>query len=218
MSDELLAASAAGDGDTVTKLLQEGVSVNSRDEMGFTGLHVGAQEGHDDIVKIFLDHEADVNIRGWNNKTPLMWAANSGHLSIARLLISYGADLELRDDDGKTALKAAAQNNYPDIVSEILSRGAQEYVTDNRNDTALQTAEHFGCYDVMKIFAAWHDSESRDNKLFEASSEGKTRLTRGLLIAGSSHEFRNAGEDQAIHIAAQAGHTDVVRVLAESGG
>ena len=106
---------------------------------------------------------------------------------------------------------------YPDIVSELLTRGAQQEVTSDDNETALQQAEKYGCFDVMKIFAAWHDSESRDNKLFEASSEGKTRLVRGLIIAGSSFEFRIGGKDQAIHTAAYAGHTDVVRVLAEAG-
>ena len=81
MSNELLTASTAGDGETVTRLLQKGVSVLSKDGNGFTGLHLSVQNGHDEIVKSFLDHEADVNIRGLSNMTPLMWAANKGHLS-----------------------------------------------------------------------------------------------------------------------------------------
>ena len=217
MSDELIAASTAGDGDTVTRLLQEGVSVNSKQWNGNTGLHVSAYHGHDDIVKIFLDHEADVNTRGAGKMTPIMCAAEGGHLSITQLLIGRGADLELRDSNGRTALSWAVIRDYPDIVSDLLTQGPQEDVTNYDNETALQEAEKYGCFDVMKIFAAWHDSESRDNKLFEASSEGKTRLARGLLIAGSSYEFKNAAGDQAIHKAARAGHTDVVRVLAEAG-
>ena len=50
MSDELLAASSAGEGDTVTKLLQQGVNVNSKQENGMTGLHESAKQGHDDIA------------------------------------------------------------------------------------------------------------------------------------------------------------------------
>ena len=43
MSDVLVAASTAGDGDTVTRLLQEGVSVNSKKRNGnMTGLHISA--------------------------------------------------------------------------------------------------------------------------------------------------------------------------------
>ncbi len=92
---ELLAASTAGDGDTITKLLQEEVSVLSEQSNGNTGLHLSAGEGHDDIVNLFLNHNADVNIRGWNNNTPLMCAAERGHLSTAQLLIDRGAELEL---------------------------------------------------------------------------------------------------------------------------
>ena len=217
MSDVLVAASTAGDGDTVTRLLQEGVSVNSKQRNGHTGLHKSAQEGHDDIVNLFLDHEADVNVRGWNNRTPLIQASARGHLSTARILIGRGSDLKLRDSDGMTPLIYAARRDYPDIVSELLTQGAQEDVKNNNNETALQVAEKFSSFDVLKIFAAWHNSESRDDKLFEASSEGKTRLVRGLLIAGSNYEFRDALKNQAIHKAARGGHTDAVRVMAEAG-
>ena len=79
MSDELLAASTAGETDTVTKLLQQGVNVNSKQENGMTGLHESAKQGHDDIVKLFLDHEADVNTPGAARYTPLIWAALGGH-------------------------------------------------------------------------------------------------------------------------------------------
>ena len=79
MSDKLLAASIAGDGDTVTKLLQEGVSVNSKAENGNTGLLLSASRGHEDIVKLFLDHNADVSTQGGDNRTPLMWASLFGH-------------------------------------------------------------------------------------------------------------------------------------------
>ena len=217
LQNELLTASTNGEGKTVTRLLQQGVSVLSKNKGGDSGLHIGAQHGHDDIVKIFLNNDTGINLRGDGNITPLMRAAEWGHLNTARLLIGRGADLELRDYHGRTALMWAARRDYADIVSELLTRGAQEDVTNNDNETALQTAENFGCFDVMKLFNAWHNSESRDEILFEASNEGKTRLVRGLINAGSSYEFRNAVKDQAIHKAARAGHTDVVRVLAEDG-
>ena len=56
-ADELLAASSTGDGDTVTRLLQEGVSVTSKDSGGDTGLHFSCEKGHEDVVKIYLTHK-----------------------------------------------------------------------------------------------------------------------------------------------------------------
>ena len=217
LNNEFLAAIAAGNGETFTRLLKQGASILSEDAGGNMGFHISAFDGHDNIVKLFLDHGATVNVRDWRLWTPLMQAADGGHLSIARLLIGRGADLDLCSSDGCTALMYAAKGDFPDIVSELLSQGAQEDVTNNDNETALQVAEKYGCFDVIKIFAAWHNSESRNDKLFEASSDGKTRLVRGLLIAGSKFEFRNVTKDQAIHKAARAGHSDVVRILAEAG-
>ena len=219
VSNELLAASVAGDDETITRLLQQGASVLSEDVNGDTGLHVSAQHGHDNIAKVFLDHEINVNIQGWENMTPLIRAAEYGHLTTTRLLIDRGAGLVLRDSDGRTALDHAAGMDYPDIVSEILTRGARQDVTNNDDETALQEAVKFGSFEVINFFAAWKNSEIRDEKLFEASNGGKTRLVRGLLIAGSSYEFRNAGNDQAIHKAALGlgGHPEVVRLLLEAG-
>ena len=86
-SEKLLAASVAGVVDTVTSLLQQGVSVLSKQRNGNTGLHLSARQGHDDIVKLFLQHETSVNIRGAGNYTPLMQAAECGHVGTTRLLI-----------------------------------------------------------------------------------------------------------------------------------
>ena len=61
MSDELLSASKTGDGDTVTRLLKQGVSVNSQDENGDTGLHLSCEKGHEEVVKIFLDHDCVID-------------------------------------------------------------------------------------------------------------------------------------------------------------
>ena len=190
----------------------------SKQRNGNTGLHLSARQGHDDIgiVKLFLDYETSVNIRGAGTYTPLMQAAECGHVGTTRLLIDNEADLELRNSDGKTAL-CSASGDFPDVVSELLTRGSREDVTNNDNETALQQAEKFGCFDVIKIFDAWNNSEIREKTLFEASHEGKTRLVRGLLIAGSDYDFRIAAKEQAIHEAASAGHSDVVRVLIEAG-
>ena len=148
-SDKLLEASTSGDVEAVTRLLQQGASVLSKQRNGNTGLHLSARQGHDNIVKLFLDYETSVNIRGAGTYTPLMQAAECGHVGTTRLLIDNEADLELRNSDGKTAL-CSASGDFPDVVSELLTRGSREDVTNNTNETALQQAETFGCFDVIK--------------------------------------------------------------------
>ena len=98
-------------------------------------------------------------------------------MSITRILLDNGADMELLDSGGKTALIIGAGAGYPDIVSELLARGAQKQQVNIRS---------LGRFDVLSLFAMWHNPESWDERLFQASDEGKTRLVRALLIAGSS--------------------------------
>ena len=203
--------------ESVTSLMQQGASIHSKDRYGRTGLHWSALHGHDDIVKIFLSKGAEVNIRDNGQWTPLLLAADAGHLSSTRLLLDHQADMELCDSDGDTALIMAADAGHPDLVSELLSRGAREDATNNEGDTAIKSAEKFGHFDVISMFAAWHNSESRTEKLFQAAEEGKTRLVKGLLIAGADYTFKSALGDQAIHKAASNGHVDTVRVLIEAG-
>ena len=111
----------------------------------------------------------------------------------------------------------AALHNYADLVSELLARGAGEDLTDRWEDTALQTAEQSSSYDVIKMFSAWQHPESRNDKLLEAASEGKSRFVRGLLKSGASLEHRDAGDEQALHLAAKKGHNAVISVLLDHG-
>ena len=104
VSDELLEASTAGDEETVTRLLQQGVSVLSENENGLTGLHLSCGEGHEKIVKIFLDHGCDINCRGYGQLTPLMNSSIFDHLTITKLLLQHGAEVDLQAVNGDTAL------------------------------------------------------------------------------------------------------------------
>jgi len=156
LNRNLIAASTAGEVESVNSLMQQGASVHSKDGVGNTGLHESAKHGHDDIVKIFLSKGVEVNIRGNGQRTPLMWAA-----------------------------------------SELLSRGARVDATNNEGDTAIKTAEQFGHFDVISMFAAWHNSESRAENLFQGADEGKTRLARGLLIAGADYNYKVSSGEHA---------------------
>ena len=168
----------------------------------------GARRGNEKIVKIFLEkRDVGVNTRGYQNMTALMFAAKWGQHSTASLLLDKNADPDLQDENGSTALMSAAAMNYADLVSELLAKGAKEDLIDRWGKTALQTAQTFSCYDAIKMFAAWKNPESRNIKLLEAASEGKSRLVRGLLISEARMEHRNAGSDQALHLAAKKGHS-----------
>ena len=52
LNRDLIAASTAGEVESVNSVMQQGASVHSTDGYGHMGIHLSAEHGHDDIVKI----------------------------------------------------------------------------------------------------------------------------------------------------------------------
>ena len=97
-ADALAAAARKGDAATVTKLLDEGVDVNSKFRYGATALSFAADHGQLEVVKVLLARGADVNVKDtFYGATPLTWAASPAmtrkkeHAEIVGLLLKHGA-------------------------------------------------------------------------------------------------------------------------------
>jgi ankyrin repeat protein len=97
-AEALADAARKGDAAAVTKLLDEGVDVNTKFRYGTTALSFASDRGHLDVVKVLLDRGADVNVRDtFYNATPLTWAVSPQmgrkpqHPEIVRLLLAKGA-------------------------------------------------------------------------------------------------------------------------------
>src|SRR5215208_2726855 len=97
-AEQLQEAARKGDAVTVTKLLDEGVDVNTKYRYNATALFYACDHGHVDVVKVLLDHKADMNVKDtFYGFTPLMLATSPArkkkpeHTEIAKLLIAKGA-------------------------------------------------------------------------------------------------------------------------------
>lgn len=100
----LLDAAKIGDVFVVQKLLEQGIDVNARSDIGDTALMLGAFGGHTKAVKVLLAGGADVNAKSDAGTTALMYAEirkkigeSSGqdvgdYLEIIRLLKQAGAE------------------------------------------------------------------------------------------------------------------------------
>lgn len=94
-------------------LIQPGVQLLVRDELGNTPLHVAASHSND-MVQLLLRGASDElrNSKNKDGKTPLMIAAENGAADIVTTLIREHANTELRDAAGKTAAELAR----PDVA------------------------------------------------------------------------------------------------------
>ncbi len=97
-------AALADDADAVSALLTEGADPNVPDRLGFTALHLAAQEGAISAAAILLAGRARVDAVNIYGNTPLFTAVfnSRGRGGLIRLLRHHGADPRHRNNTGQT--------------------------------------------------------------------------------------------------------------------
>src|SRR6478736_1421822 len=123
-AEQLQDAARKGDAAAVTKLLDDGVDVNTKFRYNATALFYACDHGHLEVVKVLLDHGADMNLKDtFYGFTPLMLATGPAqkkrpeHTEIAKLLIAKGAE-------GKElALNNAIQSGDASLAKAVLDKG-----------------------------------------------------------------------------------------------
>jgi ankyrin repeat protein len=128
-ADALSAAVRKGDAAAVTKLLDEGVDVNTKFRYGRTALSFAADRGHVDVVKVLLERGADINAKDtFYNATPLNWAINPAmerrpeHVEVLRLLLAKGG---IPADALTNALETATRSKQDQVVALLTAAGAK---------------------------------------------------------------------------------------------
>lgn len=134
---------AAGEGhtDDLKRFIEDGASIDMKDETGWTPLALAAFAGEADSVRILIDRGASVHTRDHEGNTPLHLALVSGHRQVAEVLLEGGADLEAENDKGQTPLFSAVMNyRSPAIVGWLLGIGADLSKSDKNGRSALAVA------------------------------------------------------------------------------
>ena len=96
----LLTAARNGQSEVVKSLLDAGTDQNSKLEYGDAALILAAEGGHSDVVKMLLAARADLNLKRKGGMTPLMIAAERGHLDVVKTLLDAKVDPNLKWEVG----------------------------------------------------------------------------------------------------------------------
>jgi ankyrin repeat protein len=143
-------ASKTGDIDAVTRLLDQGVSVEDTDATGETPLLSASLAGQTRIVELLLARHADIEARNDRGLTPLHAAAYGGHVETVVALIQHGAKVDDTQNRYKTtALIVASEEGCTEIVKLLLDHGADIEAKEANGFTALTQAGSVWHWDTV---------------------------------------------------------------------
>lgn len=173
----LISAAGQGDLETVKQLLDDGASVEARDETGRTALVAAAYENHLDVAKTLIKAGADVNAKDETEQSAyLISTAEVGDdPRLLRLTLDNGADVRSLDSYNGTGLIRAADRGYVEVVRELLETDIDVDHINNLGWTALLEAIILGGGDAehTKVVQLLVDANADVNL---ADSEGVTPL------------------------------------------
>lgn len=129
-------AAQSGNPALVQYLLNQGLSVNDRDNYGQTPLHYAVNINFrfgEATVRLLLEHGADVEARDGQGRTPLFSTVFSSRcLEYSRLLLEHGARPTVSDRDGRTPLHDAVKGSNLELIVLLLDFGADPCATNEK--------------------------------------------------------------------------------------
>lgn len=137
----LVRAASSEDTDTVRALIDNGGSLDARDQYGDTALICAASTGRLENVQLLVDAGADLEARDSGGRTALMWAASADHAGIMEFLMKAGASVDaIGGSRARTALMIAAERDCENAVRVLLAKRAKTLISDCDGKTAMEVA------------------------------------------------------------------------------
>ncbi|KAF5280347.1 hypothetical protein FQR65_LT03156 [Abscondita terminalis] len=168
--------------------------VESRDEDGFTPLHLAVIAGNMPLVTFLLANNADINAVDNEKHTVVHWATVCGEIVALRAVLSAGAPISTPDVHGGYPLHYAAQ------------------MCGGEKDSALglQVLHTLLSHEDVNVLV--EDGDGRPPLLWAASA-GSAKAVLALIRAGTPIEAHDKDGLTALHCAASRGHTDCIDTL-----
>ena len=133
---EINAAVENGDLQTVEKLLNKGIDVNSVDKYGYNLLMTALSVDKFEMASFLIDKGADVNQESKLESKPLEFAIQSKNVAIVQKLVEYDANIHEQWPDGMYPIVLAAIYSS-EIVKYFIEKGVDVNVVNHQGDGAL---------------------------------------------------------------------------------
>lgn len=149
------AAKSVAAGPAILALVQGlgslGVSIDTKDEHGDTGLSLAAYNGNARSVALLLKLGAQHAVTDNDGMTPFTSAANRGHVEVVKLLAQAGAKVNVRDHQDRAPLNWAVTNGDVDMTRTLIALKADVNAENRRGFTPLMGAAYYGHEEVARL-------------------------------------------------------------------
>lgn len=219
----LIDAAMYGVLETVKKLLDEGVDVNSKDRYGETALikASGSLVGMN-VFNLLIERGADVNIVSSDRgDSALSIASGNNQLDKVRILLEKGANPNVTPTNGLSPLINASSKGYTDLARLLLDNGADPNLA-NGNYTPIIAAAGTGRTEIVKLLL---DKGANPNTtgalgytpITFAVEGGYVEVIRVLLEKGADPNAKNGFDQTPLSWAASKNNADLIKLLLEKG-
>lgn len=141
-----------------------------------------------------------------NQNEPIHEAANVGAVEVSRVLLEHSKScVDSENSFGNTPLMASTRSGSADVVKLLLENGADPNKANHRGSTAL----HIACFLASNVVSSTSDDKTVDPYL----KIGAILLCNNKLDC----DARDVNGYTPLHIAAQRGCNEMVKMLINSG-
>jgi ankyrin repeat protein len=204
----LLAATAAGQYETVKYLLRQGHSVNGRGTLCGPALHIACVMGFADIVTLLLENGAKLHIFHEFRQYALVAAAQGGSVEILDILINHPSfgQLESLEDP-----KLCSSLGFHQKITSVLGSALLAAIENRKEEAALFLIEHSADKWPYLNVKSWFLAQACRKGLWKVI---KLLVSRGASINPSPIGYHTSMPlDEAVYF----GDADTVQFLLDQG-
>ncbi|MCW5212520.1 ankyrin repeat domain-containing protein [Desulfobulbus sp. TB] len=221
----LMYAVLGGDTDIINLLLQRGIDVDVKNDIGVTPLIIAATIGDTPVVKFLLERGADINAKSSGKLRPNPLGLALSMLFKNKVKSTPIEDEKLRDDPelGISPVIGASFNGHTELIKLLIQKGAS--ISDNNGSLALQGAIVGNHTNTLKMLLDKGVTPKSVNLpaslLATAAANGYLGIVKILLDNGMNINGMEVGKAPYLYsplmTAAEAGHIAVVKLLLDRG-
>ena len=210
----------------VLKLLHKnGANIHQVSSDGSNAILLASKEtGECDTVRWLIEQGVDVNHCDDEGSSAVLWAANKGNLHLLKLLNMNGLDVQQVTSDGVNCIMAASIGTGDcETVRWLIEQGVDVNHCDDEHFSAVLWAAQVGNLDVLKLLftegANIHQvgGDGANSIISATQGTGDYDTVSWLIEQGVNVNYCDDDYFTAVHVAAEKGNLDVLKLLHEKG-